>query len=443
MEPPQGRGRITPLPPPESDGTGRPRERVPQPWVVAVLGIAGLLTFAVWLTGQGTSIDAEGEPAPAAPGRATLAPLAEPDPPNAPDQTVPSTLAPRLGELLPRLDGSLLLLARGFDGEHLLVWDQTATEPQRHRLSGDNITNIQPEPATLNYLAYQTAGRVRSLYFGGWQTQEPIFVGSRGFAWDPAGTATLMWVGEDQVTMTTSLYRQQIGEPIERIIDLPSGSELEGWTIHGLIVSHPLGPSVNLIDPAGGRLTVKTPTITTLLDDDGDALASVAAQPLRVSPLGTVVARGTGDAITEAGLSIDSATLVPPHEVAILDVTAAPTAAFSVRSISLPEALSDGESIFAADGRWSLHPAGEAVGRVVKRRVTSSLVVHRLDTQGVTVVSLPEGRGMTTVGFSSDGKWFFAWAPDTGDLVAVASSGGQYVVPLADNIRLDGVYIRP
>jgi len=206
MEAPEGRGRITPLPPPEPDGVGRPVERAPRQWMPVGLALAGLIAFALWLAATGTPLPNESA---AGNSQGTLASLSagESTPPAsaAPLPTTTTTTLPILGEMLPWLDGSLVIFSSDVDGDFLSVWDESLPQPQDFRLSGSNVLRAEPEPHTLSFVAYETAGRVASLYLGGWQTQEPIFVGSRGFAWDPAGSATLMFVGTDQVTGETAL----------------------------------------------------------------------------------------------------------------------------------------------------------------------------------------------------------------------------------------------
>lgn len=440
MEAPEGRGRITPLPPPEPDGIGRPVERAPRQWMPVGLALAGLIAFAVWLASTGTPVlDEVG----AGGSQSTLAPLSAED--TAPQSTIttppPTTTAPpTLGELLPWLDGSLLIFSGDADGDFLSVWDESLPKPQEFRLSGSNVIQVEPEPATLNFVAYETAGRVASLYLGGWQKQEPIFVGTRGFAWDPAGSATLLFVGTDQITGDTALYRQRVTEPIELVTQLADGTRLIGWTEAGLITAVEAGPAVSLVDQTTGAVTVRAPTFTELRTVGGELLARVAAVPLRTSPNGTIIAVGTAEAFDASSLEIEPAVLLVPDDVVVLDAS---EGAFTPRTVPIPEVMADGELIFSPDGRWSLSNSGDWVARTTDAGIATAIAMRSLVSQAVRVMSLQSDGDKHTVGFSQDGEWFFTYSNQSDQLIASSDGGAQFTVPFQRNVRLEGVYIRP
>lgn len=444
MEAPEGRGRITPLPPPEPDGFGRPIERAPRQWLPAVLGIAGLVVFALWLAGSGNT--SGGEATAADPNRATLAPLAADDPgspPATPPPTTTTTRPPVLGDILPWLEGSLMLVSSTSDGDNLLVWDAASAEPLEFRLSGANIENFKPEPGSLDRVAYETTGDTRALFHGGWRGQEPLFVGSNGFGWDPAGTGTLMWVGTDQVTLETALYRKHPRSPVELVTSLPADIRLVEWTDFGLIMEEPQGPAVNLVDVDTGELAVVHPTLTVLRDLEGTALATAAAEPLRATIRGTIVAVGTERAFAPSNSELDAEWLTPPADVVILDPPVNPGAGFSLRLVPIREVLADGEPVFSADGRWSVSSDGGWVGRRVARGDAVTLVMRRIDANSVRVFPIQNDGPKTTVGFSQDGMWFFVWSPDSRELIAASRSGAQFAIPMDANIRFGGAFIRP
>ncbi|MCP3975523.1 MAG: hypothetical protein GY720_13645 [bacterium] len=442
MEAPQGRGGITPLPPPEPDGIGRELRRAPRPWPAALLALGGLVAFALWLAGSAT--DPGSDVAATGATSATLAPLDErgltSTTPPPPPSTVPP---PRLSEALPWLRGSLVMFSQTNEGDSMFLWIDSNRSPQEYRLSATNTVDVRPEPESLNNLAYETRGSVRSLYLGGWQTQEPVFIGSQGFAWDPFGSATLAWVGTDQITGTTALYMKGLGDPITRVADVPATSFLLEWTFEGLVMAESIGPPVVILDSETGAVHTTAPTLTVLRDIDGATIGTAAAEPLKVSVNGTIVARGTAPAFAAAGLE-PAADLIPPNELIILDTSAATSdGPFTVRQIPIREALADGESIFSADGRWSLSPTGDWAGRVVNWATSTSLVVQSLETLSVRVVPIRTDFPLVTVGFSADGQRFFAYSSDAGELVAVDwPTGAQFTLPLDGNIKLGGAYIR-
>lgn len=444
MEAPKGRGGITPLPPPEPDGTGRELARAPRPWLAALLAVGGLLVFALWLAESGTV------PAPDAAASestvATLAPLSARDLPSTTVPLPPTTTAPtppRLGEALPWLQGGLIMFSHTGDTDSMIFWVDSERSPQEFSLSGSNVAKLRPEPDSLSNIAYETPGTANALYLGGWQVQEPIFVGSQGFAWDPGGSGTLMWVGTDQVTQTTALYSKGLGDPIVRLVDVPSSSSLLEWTTHGLVMSEAMGSPVTIVDEAGNVMAT-APILTVLRDTDGSVLATAAAEPLKAAGNGTIVATGTALAFEAAGIEI-AADLVPPNELVILDTSLSSDGAtgFEVRQIPLREALADGESIFSADGRWSLSPNGDWAGRIVNWSTSTSLVVQSLETLSVRVVPIRTEAPLTTVGFSADGQRFFGFSSESGEFVAIDwLTGAQFVVPIDGNIRLGGAFVR-
>lgn len=439
MEAPEGRGRITPLPPPEPDGIGRPVERAPRPWMPVGFALAGLLAFAVYLAGSGTP---ETNQAAAGNSRGTLAPLSAEDtiPPSSPPPSPPpTTIPPTLGEMLPWLEGSLVIFSSNAGGDYLSVWDESLTEPQEFRLSGSNVTRVEPEPTTLSFIAYETSGRVSSLYMGGWQTQEPIFVGSQGFAWDPAGSATVHFVGTDQVTGETALYSQSVAGPISRIAPLSAGSRLVGWAHTGLVIAVDLGPPVTIIDPNTGSVTVKTPTVTEFRSTAGDLVATAIAEPVRVAPDGTVIAVGSADALATAAIEADPSALTVPDVFVVLDTADTIT----LQSVPFAEILSDGELIFSPDGRWSLSNDGDWVARTTNAGISTAIAMRSLVTQAVRVVALQSDGEKQTVGFTQDGEWFFTYSRETNRLVASNDGGAQFSVPFDRNVRLEGVYTRP
>ena len=439
MEAPQGRGRITPLPPPEPDGIGRPVERAPRQWIPVGLALAGLVAFAVWLAGTGTPLPDQAE---AGGNQSTLAPLSADDPVPPSTITTPpptTTTPPTLGELLPWLDGSLVVFSSDSDGDFMSVWVNSLSEPQHFRLSGSNVIAVEPDPTSLSFMAYETAGSVSSLYLGGWQTQEPIFIGSHGFAWDPIQPGRLAWVGTDQVTGQTALYRKEIVGNIELVAPLPPGTRLVGWTSLGLITAEQLGAPVNLIDIDTGVLTVKRPTLTRLRTIDGDILATAVAEPLRASPTGTVIALGTADAFTAAAIEIEDEALVVPDVHVVLDTA---TTGFELRTAPPPELLADGEEIFSPDGRWSLSRDGSWVARTTSTGIGTAIQMRSIETAAVRVVALVGDEDFATVGFSADSEWFFTYSTRSDQLNIAADTGAQFVVPFDKRVRFGGVYVR-
>ncbi|NND03266.1 MAG: hypothetical protein HKN91_10805 [Acidimicrobiia bacterium] len=439
MEAPKGRGRITPLPPPEPDGMGRPVERAPRQWLPMVVALTGLVAFALWLAGSGAPVSNE---AAAGNGQSTLAPLSAADPAPATSIIVASTTTtnpPTLGEMLLGLEGSLVIFSGDASGDFMSVWNPSLPAPQEFRLSSSNVTRIEPEPATMSFIAYETAGRVTSLHLGGWQTQEPIFVGSRGFAWDPTGSATLLFVGIDRLTGETSLYRHGVTEPLERVAPLPDGSRLIGWAEPGLILAVDLAPAVNVVHPDTGAISIKNPTITEFRTPQGELIGSATAEPLRVAPAGTIVAMGSADALEAAAVESDVESLDVPNTFVVLG--AADT--LTLRAVPFPEVLGDGELIFSPDGRWSLSDDGERVARTTNTGVATAIATRSLVTQGIRSLSLQSGGEKSTVGFSQNGEWFFSYSNDDEQLFAATSTGAQFAVPFERNIRLEGVYIRP
>ncbi len=443
MEAPQGRGGITPLPPPEPDGIGREPARAPRPWLAALLALAGLLVFALWLAA--TSTDPGVEVAATGSTSDTLAPLSARDLPTTTSVAPPTTSRPppRLGEILPWLQGSLVIFSQTDDGDSMFWWVDAFRGPQQLRLSASNIVDFRPEPAALNNLAYETDGTVRTLYVGGWQRQEPVFIGSQGFAWDPSGSATVAWVGTDQFTGVTSLYTKGLGDPVTRVAELPDSSFLIEWTVEGLVMTESFGPPVVTENADTETVTVTRPILTVLRDSDGSVIGTAAAEPVKVSVDGTIVADGTADAFARSGLEF-TADLIPPNELIILEASAGTAETpFSVRQIPIREALADGDSIFAWDRRWSLSPTGDWAGRIVNGVSATTLVVQSLENLSVRVVPIRTDVPLATVGFSADGQRFFAFSSESAELVAVDwLTGAQFIVPFDGNVPLGGAYVR-
>ncbi len=445
MEAPEGRGRITPLPPLRPDDAGRRMPRSGGQWPPALLALAAVIVFALWLAGTGRP-EPESGPAVGSGGFVTLAPLVSDEDPAVPSSATPTTTTspPLLSELVPWLEGGLIAFSQSREGDRMTFWDAGRGQAQSFVLSSTRTISVQPEPASLDFIAYETAGRARALHVGGWQRQEPIFVGSHGFAWDPAGSGTIAWVGTDQVSKETALYMRPPDGEIRRVGDLPGNSWLMGWTDHGLVLAEYLAPPVNLIDDSTGQIIVKQPALTVLRDTEGRVLAQAAAEPLRASRSGRVVAVGTEDALEAAGVSIDVTVAIVPTEIVVLEPSSAPNTAFTVSTIPPREDLADGESIFASDGRWSLSPDGVWVGRTVSGGIRTALVLQRLDTRSLRLIPLPSQDPRSTVGFSQDGQWFFVWTPSTSELIIInPRNGAQFAVPLEANVRLGGAFIRP
>ncbi len=443
MEAPEGPGRITPLPPPEPDGVGRPFERAPRQWMPVGLALAGLVAFAIWL-----AVTTNPLPNQAAAGRSqgTLTPLSVDDAPPA-SSLVPiatsTTIAPTLGDMLPWLEGSLVIFSTAADGTFLNVWDATLPKPATYRLSGTNVLDISPEPESLSFVAYETGGDVvNSLYVGGWQRQEPVFIGSQGFAWDPEGSATIMWIGVDQLSGESALYRKQVPRTVERVAPMPPNSRLAGWTTSGLLVTVAAGPAEVMVD-ANGAVRTKRPALTELRDPEGNVLGTVVAEPLRATSSGTVVAIGTADAFEAAELEVPESALVVPNEFVVLDATIAGGPAFELRSVSIAESLADGRAVFPSDGRWSLSDNGRWAARLTTSGRTTAIAMRSLETRAIRVISLRSDGDKLPVGFTQDGEWFFTYAPQADELVAASDGGAQFVVPFAQLVRLGGVYVRP
>lgn len=329
------------------------------------------------------------------------------------------------------------------EGTSMFLWIDRLRSPQEFRLSGSNIVNIRPEPDSLNNIAYESQGSLRALYIGGWQAQEPVFVGSQGFAWDPTGSGTVAWVGTDQVNQTTSLYTKGLGDRVVRVADVPGSSQLIEWTVAGLVMTESMGPPVTMLDSASNEVRTAVPAITVLRDIAGTVLATAAAEPIKVSIDGTIVATGTAAAFSAADLELN-ADLIPPNELIILDTSDAGGATgFAVRQIPIRERLADGDSIFATNGRWSLSPTGDWAGRVVNGPSSQSLVVQSLETLSVRVVPIRSSAPLATVGFSADGQRFFAFSTESDELISIDwLTGAQFVVPLEGNIPLGGAYVR-
>jgi len=433
MEAPEGRGRITPLPPPVPDGTPPAPRGTPQPRLMAMATLGSLVLFALWLAGSGEV----GPPAGAADGDGfgvTLAPLSAADTSTTVARPLPPvTQPPRLAEMVPWLRGTIILLGHTGDREELFVWTNGSRSPEKFELSAANIVDVSLEPATLNYVAYQTAGTVQALYVGDWLAQEPIFVGSQGFAWDPSGTAMVAWVGTDQVTGETALYRKNLADPTIRIADVPRDSWLAAWTEQGLVFAEHRGPR---------------PTLTVLRNLDGLTIATAMAEPLRASPNGVIVALGTSDALAAAEPVTeldDEFILIPPPELVVLDSPANGDllAGFTLREVPSRESLADGESLFSPDGQWSLSTDGDWAGRLVNRDTRATLVVQSLRSLSVRVVPLRGPGERTSVGFTTDRDQFFVFDPERSVMIVINwLTGAQFEFPIGGDIRPGGAYIR-
>ena len=350
MEAPRGGGRITPLPPSESEGWDH-EPTVPRPRLPAAFALAGLVAFALWLSG---AAQPAGPPDAGSAGPSiTGANLSSPEPESV--EPPPITQPPVLDERLPWLDGrDLLLFSSTRTTDELIVWDGSVAEPQRFPLSGANIVDFEPEPRTTNFIAYETAGNAFALYVGGWQRQEPIFVGTHGFDWDPAGTGTLMWIGTDQVTGATSLYRRELNDTIELVAPMPEGTRLVGWNETGLVIRVQSGGPVNFVDADSGAFEVRQAAVTSLYDTSGTLLASALADPLAVTPAGPIVARGTGTVFAEGSIDVpDDVGLTPPDTFVLLDPPQGASDQFTYRPIPKREALADTEIMFSSQRPWS------------------------------------------------------------------------------------------
>lgn len=445
MEAPERGSRITPLPPPQPEGEIGSPERVSRPWAPALAGLAGLFVFALWLIGaQGGG---EPTPDPDAGTSPAAAPLSAPDLSEPPATSIPTTTTARrpLADDLPWLQGSLVMFGRSFGAGGTTVWRGGDTTPIRFDYSSSNVATVKPEPVGVTFIAYETDGPTPALHVGGWQRQDSIFVGSRGFAWDPAGSATLAWVGTDQITDETSLYTLDPETGISLVAPMPPGTRLVEWTQAGLIMSEERGPPVTVRDDSTGSTTLRTPALTVLRAPDGTEIATAVAEPLRASRSGTVIAVGTSEVFAAANLVAphDTALWVPDDFVA-LDSPTGGISGFEVRRLApLPE-LTDEAELFSPDGRWSLSQDGNWVGRVSNRDSVATLVVFGLRTGEIRAETIVGEGPASTVGFTPDGTRFVAWRGLTDELIVVTwLNGDQTTVPFANDAWMAGVYIGP
>ena len=372
-----------------------------------------------------------------------MANLSSPEPESV--EAPPITQTPVLDERLPWLDGrDLLLFSSTRTADELIVWDGSVAEPQRFPLSGANIVDFEPEPRTTNFIAYETSGNAFALYVGGWQRQEPIFVGTHGFDWDPAGTGTLMWLGTDQITGATSLYRRELNRAIELVAPMPDDARLIGWNEAGLVVRIESGGPVNFVNEESGVFEVRQPAITSLYDPSGTLIASALADPLAVTPSGPIVARGTSTVFAEGEIEIpEDVDVTPPDTFVLLDPPSAASAQFGYRPIPKRDALADTEVLFSSQRPWSVSADASWAGRAVTRDNASTLVVHGLTSQAVRVIPLASDHARATVGFSQDGQWFFLWSPQSNELVIVdPDAGAQFELPIEGNVRIRRAFLR-
>ena len=444
MEEPEDRGSSSSPPPIEIDGMSWQIESRPRPWLPAALAVFAALALLLWLVGSSTEdVDS------AATTGALLPPAVE-------ETTPPAAIVTpvTLGEMLPWLDGrGLILFAADADSEYVLTWGASSSEPSRFRLSGSNIATIRPEPANLDFVAYETLGRTTYLYVGDLRMQEPIFVGSRGFAWDPKGSGTLMWIGEDQSTLETALYRTTVfgwrfsdetpSALIQKVADLPSGTRLAGWTEQGLVMAVDLGGPVNVLDAESGDVRLESPTMMELRDLDGTLIATVVAEPWKATSNGTIVARGTSDAFAIAGIEPHPTALVVPDGFVVLDASA-DSGGFTLRGLPHCDFGDQTGPIVNGTTQWDLSEDGRWVG---SNGVLCNIVDQTLrefeQNDGVADI-LGYGGIQRVVGFSQDSQWFFTHAAQDGKLFMASVDGGQrLVVPVDDWVRFRGAFIHP
>ena len=444
MQPRERHNRITPLPPPESESPDRRDGAVARPWLPALLAVAGLVVFAFWLAGTGIQSQPPGQGAAPSPSRPPLSPdvaaATTTSAPAAPPTSRPST---PLNELIPGLTEDLIIFGRYARQDVLATWRPTDGAPSLYSLSGANILTAKPEPAALNLIAYETESAEPALYLGGWQRQDPVFVGTRGFAWDPAGSATLAWVGRDQVTGATSLYMRLVDGTIQLVAPLPDGSRLLTWTQIGLIMSERRGGPISVVDEAAGTISLKVPTVTVVRSPAGESIASAMAQPLKASAVGTIVALGTADAFAAAGIDAPEVETRPPADLVVMDLATDP-ARLTYEVIPQGEPLVDGAPLFSANGRWSITADGNWAGRTANLNSVATLVVQGLRTESVHEIPLSDDATHLGIGFLPDSTRFVSWSPTTQELSIVNwLTGERSTIPYVASVWFESFFLRP
>jgi len=442
MEAPERGGRITPLPP-HFDDAPQPTAGPRRPWAPVLVALGGVSAFALWL---GASTPNPLPPEPGTGSGQTPAALSAPEPLAGEEAAATSTLTPAasLGEQLPWLDGSLMLFGRDGGSGALTVWRRSEAGSAAFKYSGSNVRQVEPEPRALDLIAYETDAPTASLYLGSWQRQDPIYVGSRGFGWDPRGSGTLAWVGTDQVTAETALYNWDREVGIRLVAPLPAGSRLLAWTEKGLVLSQELAAAVAVVDEVSGEMALRDVALTVLISPAGDEIAKAVAQPMRVSRNGTIVAIGTGDALDKAEQIPPAAAARPANRIVLLDSPGSGEQGFGIRPLPDHDLLPNGSPLLTADGRWSLTDDGNWIGRVANIDGTATLTVLGLRTGYVQTVAIRGPEPATGVGFLDGGAHYLVWRPTTKELISIAwLNGQQTVVPFIGDVRFGGAYVRP
>ena len=248
-----------------------------------------------------------------------------------------------------------------------------------------------------------------------------------------------MWIGKDQTTGATGLYRQPFAGVTELVSPVDEGVRLIGWTDHGLVTANDLGPPVTVTNP-NGSISTQSPTITELRDLAGTVVARAVAEPLRTAPVGRIIALGTSRAFDVAEIEPPESALALPAQHVALEATAG---TLELVNIPVPEALSDGELMFSVIEPWSLSNDGEWAARVTAAGVSTALVVERISSQTRRVLALRTEGERATVGFSQDGAWFFTYSPRAGELTATTmGASATFSIDFDQRIRFGGVYIR-